>query len=173
MCIRDRNESELLSARDELKNELNRMSGVINVKDNMPPGRNEIQLEMKEQAEIYGISKSEILSQIRQGFFGQEAQRVIIGTDEVKIWVRYPLEDRNSIYDLHNMKIKNAQGIQIPLEKLCTFSMGRAPESLKRLNGQRIIKVDAETIDPDKVACLLCTSPSPRDATLSRMPSSA
>lgn len=146
------NEGELLSARDELKNELNRMSGVINVKDNMPPGRNEIQLEMKEQAEIYGISKSEILSQIRQGFFGQEAQRVIIGTDEVKIWVRYPLEDRNSIYDLYNMKIKNAQGIQIPLEKLCTFSMGRAPESLKRLNGQRIIKVDAETIDPDKVA---------------------
>ena len=107
---------------------------------------------MKEQSEIYGISKSEILSQIRQGFFGQEAQRVIIGTDEVKIWVRYPLEDRNSIYDLYNMKIKNAQGIQIPLEKLCTFSMGRAPESLKRLNGQRIIKVDAETIDPDKVA---------------------
>ena len=146
------NEGELLSARDELKNELNRMSGVINVKDNMPPGRNEIQLEMKEQSEIYGISKSEILSQIRQGFFGQEAQRVIIGTDEVKIWVRYPLEDRNSIYDLYNMKIKNAQGIQIPLEKLCTFSMGRAPESLKRLNGQRIIKVDAETIDPDKVA---------------------
>lgn len=146
------NEGELLSARDELKNELNRMSGVINVKDNMPPGRNEIQLEIKEQAEIYGISKSEILSQIRQGFFGQEAQRVIIGTDEVKIWVRYPLEDRNSIYDLYNMKIKNAQGIQIPLEKLCTFSMGRAPESLKRLNGQRIIKVDAETIDPDKVA---------------------
>ena len=146
------NEGELLSARDELKNELNRMSGVINVKDNMPPGRNEIQLEMKEQSEIYGISKSEILSQIRQGFFGQEAQRVIIGTDEVKIWVRYPLEDRNSIYDLYNMKIKNAQGIQIPLEKLCTFSMGRAPESLKRLNGQRIIKVDAGTIDPDKVA---------------------
>ena len=62
------NEGELLSARDELKNELNRMSGVINVKDNMPPGRNEIQLEMKEQSEIYGISKSEILSQIRQGF---------------------------------------------------------------------------------------------------------
>ena len=146
------NEGELLSARDELKNELNRMSGVINVKDNMPPGRNEIQLEMKEQSEIYGISKSEILSQIRQGFFGQEAQRVIIGTDEVKIWVRYPLEDRNSIYDLYNMKIKNTQGVQIPLEKLCAFSMGRAPESLKRLNGQRIIKVDAETIDPDKVA---------------------
>ena len=50
------------------------------------------------------------------------------------------------------MKIKNTQGAQIPLQKLCDFSMGRAPESLKRLNGQRIVKIDAETIDPDKVA---------------------
>ena len=49
-----------------------------NGKDNMPPGKNEIQLEMKEQAEIYGISKSEILSQIRQGFFGQEAQSMVV-----------------------------------------------------------------------------------------------
>ncbi len=146
------NEVDLLNARDELKNELNGMNGVINVKDNMPPGRNEIQLKMKAQAEIYGISKAEVLTQIRQGFFGQEAQRVIVGTDEIKIWVRYPVEDRNSVHDLHNMKIKTAQGIQIPLNKLCTFSMGRAPESLKRRNGQRIIKIDAETIDPDKVA---------------------
>jgi len=146
------NEIELLGARDELKSELNSMNGVINVKDNMPPGRNEIQLKMKPQSEIYGVSKAEILTQIRQGFFGQEAQRVIIGTDEIKIWVRYPVEDRNSVHDLQNMKIKSVQGAQIPLKKLCTFSMGRAPESLKRRNGQRIVKVDAETIDPDKVA---------------------
>ena len=77
---------------------------------------------------------------------------MIIGTDEIKIWVRYPVEDRNSVHDLQNMKIKSVQGAQIPLKKLCTFSMGRAPESLKRRNGQRIVKVDAETIDPDKVA---------------------
>ena len=146
------NENQLLSAKNELKNELSAMPGVINVKDNMPSGRNEIQIKMKKQAEIYGISKSDILAQIRQGFFGQEAQRVIIGTDEIKIWIRYPLEDRNSIHDLHQMKVKTIQGLQIPLDKLCEFNMGRAPESLKRLNGQRIVKIDAETIDPDKVA---------------------
>ena len=145
----DRN---LMNARDGIKKALGQMSSVINIKDNLPPGRNEIQLKVKPQAELFGLSKGEILNQIRQGFFGQEAQRVIIGTDEIKIWVRYPLEDRNSAYDLFEMKIKNAQGMRVPLREICDYSIGRAPESLKRRNGQRIVKIDAETIDPEEVA---------------------
>jgi multidrug efflux pump subunit AcrB len=77
-----------------------------------------------------------------------------MGTDEVKIWVRYPLEDRNSTFDLFEMKIKNAQGMKIPLREICDYTMGRAPESLKRRNGQRIVKIDAETIDPEEVATI-------------------
>ncbi len=145
-------DKNLMNARDGIKKALGQMSGVINIKDNLPPGRNEIQLKMKPQAELFGLSKGEVLNQIRQGFFGQEAQRVIIGTDEIKIWVRYPLEDRNSTYDLFEMKIKNAQGMRIPLREICDYSIGRAPESLKRRNGQRIVKIDAETIDPEEVA---------------------
>ena len=109
---------------------------------------------MRPEADIYGVSKNEVLNQIRQGFFGQEAQRIIIGTDEVKIWVRYPLEDRNSLSDLESMKIKTPQGIAIPLKEICDFDMGRAPESLKRRDGQRIVKVDAECVDPDEVATI-------------------
>lgn len=146
------NEQNLLKSRQQLKKEMSNMEGVINIKDNMPPGRNEITIKMKPQAEIFGISKGEVLNQIRQGFFGQEAQRIIIGTDEVKIWVRYPKEDRSSTMDLENMKIKNAAGVAIPLKEICDFEMGRAPESLKRRNGLRIIKIDAESTDPDKVA---------------------
>ena len=146
------NDQNLMSARDGIKKALGQMNGVINIKDNLPPGRNEIQLKMKPQAELFGVSKGEVLNQIRQGFFGQEAQRVIIGTDEIKIWVRYPIEDRNSTYDLFEMKIKNAQGMRIPLREICDYTMGRTPESLKRRNGQRIVKIDAETIDPEEVA---------------------
>lgn len=145
-------ESDLLEARDLLKSEMAKMNGVINIKDNMPPGRFEVYLNMRPQAEIYGISKNEVLGQIRAGFFGQEAQRIIVGTDELKIWVRFPKEDRNSLSDLENMRIQNGSGITIPLRELCEFELGRAPESLKRRNGQRIIKVDAQCTDPDLVA---------------------
>ena len=39
--------------------------------------------------------------------------------------------------------------------------------------GERKLNSSAEWIHDDYLACLLYTSPSPRDATLSRMPSSA
>ncbi|MDX2360959.1 MAG: efflux RND transporter permease subunit [Crocinitomicaceae bacterium] len=144
-------EQSLLEAKNMLKERLNKQEGVFNIKDNMPPGKNEVYLNMRPEADIYGISENQVLTQIRQGFFGQEAQRVIIGTDEVKIWVRFPLEDRNSLADLENMKIKSPQGIAIPLSEICDFDLGRAPETLKRLDGQRIIVVDAECTDPDLV----------------------
>ena len=152
MGLTSSDEKALLEAKELFKNELKAIPGVFNVKDNMPPGRFEVYLNMRPQAEIYGITKNEVLTQIRQGFFGSEAQRVIIGTDEVKVWVRFPKEDRNSLSDLENMRIRSAQGLSIPLKELCDFDLGRAPESLKRRNGQRIIKVDAECTDPDKVA---------------------
>ena len=148
------NETDLASAHKQFKKELSDMAGVINVKDNMPPGRMEVNISMKPQAEMFGVTKGEVLSQIRQGFFGQEAQRIIIGTDEVKIWVRYPKEDRNSLMDLENMRIKNATGAAIPLNEICDFDYGRAPESLKRRNGQRIIKIDAESTDRNAVASI-------------------
>lgn len=145
-------EEDLLAALELFETELGDLNSVVNVKNNMPPGKNEVYLQLLPQAGIYGISEAEILTQIRHAFFGQEAQRVIIGTDEVKVWVRFPREDRNSFVDLESMKIKTAQGLAIPLSELCSFDVGRAPETLKRYNGQRLVTIDAESTDPDKVA---------------------
>jgi multidrug efflux pump subunit AcrB len=148
------NDKNLYLVRDDLKKRMSQIDGVINVKDNMPPGKVEVQLELLPQAEVFGLTRSDVLNQIRAGFFGLEAQRVIIGTDEVKIWVRYPQSDRRSYTDLENMRIKTPNGHAIPLNEICDFKLGRAPESLKRRNGQRIIKVDANSTDPDRVAVI-------------------
>jgi len=37
------------------------------------------------------------------------------------------------------------------LQEICDFEIGRAPENLRRKDGQRIIRLDAECEDPDKV----------------------
>lgn len=146
------NNSSLDKAREYFKAELEAMHQTKNVVDNMPPGKNEIYLQMRPQAEIYGIGQAEILRQIRQGYFGQEAQRVIIGTDEVKIWVRYPREDRSTVAGLENMRIKTMNGMEIPLKELCDYTIGSGPESLKRRDGKRQVKVEADVINPDETA---------------------
>jgi multidrug efflux pump subunit AcrB len=143
------NEANVIKAKEDLRASLEALDGLTNVKDNMPPGRTEVYINLLPQAEIYGLSKGDVLNQIRQAFFGQEAQRVIIGTDEVKIWVRYPPEERASLTNLENMRIKTAAGASIPLTEICTFELGRAPESLKRRDGERIVKIDAGALNSD------------------------
>lgn len=148
------NEKDVDAAREMFKQELNNLGSLQNVKDNMPPGRNEVKLELLPQADVFGIGKPEVVNQIRQGFFGQEAQRLIIGTEEVKVWVRYPKEDRNSLSDLEAMKIKTISGLEVPLTSVANFSIDRGPESLKRRDGNRQVKVDAKAIVPDSVAVI-------------------
>lgn len=146
------NNTSLDQARQYFKNEIALLDQTKNVVDNMPPGKNEIYLNMRPQADMYNIGEAEVLRQVRQGFFGAEAQRVIIGTDEVKVWVRYPREDRNTVAHLQNMRIKTASGAEVPLHELADFTIGNGYESLKRRDGKRQVEVEADVIDPDKTA---------------------
>tara|TARA_B100000508_G_scaffold48272_1_gene37480 strand:+ start:22240 stop:25626 length:3387 start_codon:yes stop_codon:yes gene_type:complete len=146
------NAVELNAAKKAFKAELSGMEGVQNVKDNSPDGRREVDIKLLPQAEVFGLGKAEVVNQIRNGFFGRETQRVIIGTDEVKIWVRYPEEDRNTVSDLKNMRIKTVTGTAVPLYQVADFSIDRGPESLKRRDGVRQVKVDATSLYPDSVA---------------------
>lgn len=47
-------------------------------------------------------------------FYGIEAQRIQRGTDEVKVMVRYPREDRKALADLDTMFIRTMSGDTVP-----------------------------------------------------------
>ena len=83
------------------------------------------------------------MKQIRQGFFGEEVQRLIIGRDEVKIWLRYPEKNRNSIEDLNKVKIKTISGGIYPLEELADYKYKRGKVKINHINGKKEIRVDA------------------------------
>ncbi|MEZ4922103.1 MAG: efflux RND transporter permease subunit [Crocinitomicaceae bacterium] len=145
------NDEQIREAKDRFKEYLAEIPLVSNLKDNEPLGRKEINLKMKPEADFYGLGIFEVTKQVRQGVFGQEAQRVIIGTDEVKIWIRYAEEDRESQHDLNNIRIKTNDGKQILLSELATYNIERGPVSLKRRDGRREIVVDASVDDPTRV----------------------
>ena len=83
---------------------------------------------------------------VRQGFFGAEVQRLQRGADEVKVWVRYSLDDRSSIKDLADMRIRTAMGQAIPLSELVHFKNERGIIAIKHINGQNEIRVTADVI---------------------------
>jgi len=145
------NADHVHKAKDLFKSYVKDIPLIANLKDNEPLGRKEINLKIKPEANFYGLGIFEITKQLRQGIFGQEVQRVIIGTDEVKIWVRYAQEDREDKFDLDNIRIKSKTGQQILLSQLATYTIDRGPISLKRRDGRREIVVDASVDDPKEI----------------------
>lgn len=151
IALHSSNDEQLDKAKELLKKEMEKLPLTKNVKDNQPLGRNEILLDLKPKAEILGIGQAEISRQIRQGIFGQEAQRLIRGTDEVKIWVRYPERDRSSIGGFENLKIKTMTGQEVPLSELADYKVERGPVSIKRRDGMRDVIVDADVTVKDSI----------------------
>ena len=135
---------QLNNAKEDLKNELRMISDLKDVVDDNPPGLREVKLELNDNAYNLGLTTSEVMSQVRSGFYGQEAQRILRGVDEVKIWVRYSEDERSTISKLKDMRIKLTDGKQIPLSELANISIERGVLSIGHIDGQRVIKVEAD-----------------------------
>ena len=120
-----------------MKDALLQMSDLTDVTDNASIGQRELELKLKPLAYHLGLTQSDITQQIRQGFFGEEIQRLQVNTDEIRVWVRYPKEDRLSISHLESMKIKMPGGAEYPLTELAEYDIKRGIVSINHFNGAR------------------------------------
>lgn len=147
ISVMGRNLEELEAAKDMLMAELSNMPDLKDINESIALGKQEVRIKLKPKAYLLGLNESAILAQVRQGYYGGQAQRLQEGRDELRVWVRYPQEDRQSIGQLEKMKIKTATG-EYPLNELVDYTMERGPVAIQRFNGSREIRVEAETIDP-------------------------
>jgi multidrug efflux pump subunit AcrB len=138
------NHDHLQDAAERLRDHLPSYAGVFDVRDSYQAGKEEIELGIKPEAELLGLSLSDLARQVRQGFYGEEAQRVQRGRDEVKVMVRYPEEDRRSVGDLEEMRIRTPDGRGVPFESVARAEFGRGFSSIDRVDRQRVITVTAD-----------------------------
>jgi len=138
---------ELREAQGKLKSQLKDMPKLKDVVDDDQTGLREINLELKQKAQKLGLDLMTIMSQVRNGFFGNEVQRLQRGLDEVKVWVRYNKNYRKSRGNLENMRIRTPEGTY-PLKTLADFDIKRGVLAINHLNGGRQIKVEADLADP-------------------------
>ncbi len=111
-------------------------------------GIKEINIELRESAYTLGLSLREVMRQVRSGFFGTQAQRFQRGQDEIRVWVRYDRINRESINDLDKMRIVTPTGQRVPFIEIATYNIKRGEESIRHLNGQREIQINADLKDP-------------------------
>ena len=146
---------QLEEASKQLERKLTEYEGVFDIRSSLNVGGEEIKLDIKPQAESLGLSMASVGRQVRQAFYGEEAQRIQRGKNEIKVMVRYPEEDRTSIGNLESMRIRNNNGDEIPFSSVATASFGKAYSSIIRENGIRVVTVsadaDSSTVEPRRV----------------------
>lgn len=144
------NLDELAAAAVELRTALAEYGGVFDISDTFGAPREEIQLRLLPAADAAGITLQDLAGQVRSAFYGAEAQRLPRNDEEVRVMVRYPLAERQSIGNLENMLIRTADGREIPFRELATSTVGDGFSTINRVNGVRSVNVRAR-VDKDRV----------------------
>jgi multidrug efflux pump subunit AcrB len=141
------NISELKAVKQELKEYLESNQLLKDVADNDPAGIKEVRLELKDNAYSLGLNLQSVMSQVRAGFFGAQAQRFQRGEDEIRVWVRYDRENRSSLKNLDDMKITTPSGQRVPLNEIAIYSIERGDVAINHLDGRREIQITADIKD--------------------------
>ncbi len=138
------NVDDLKLVAERLRNKLAEYPGVIDITDSFRSGKQELQLNISPAGEALGLDLATLARQVRQAFYGEEAQRIQRGRDDVRVMVRYPESERHSMSTLDEMRIRTADGSEVPFETVAVAELGRGFSTIRRADRQRVVNVIAD-----------------------------
>ncbi len=133
---------------EEVKVRLATYPGVFEIADSLSDGKEELRIELTPQGHLVGLTRSDIVRQVGQAFKGLEAQRIQRGRDDIRVLVRYPIDERNTLASLNEMQITAPNGRQIPLSNVASLIPGKGPSQITRIDRFRVLNVTAD-VDKD------------------------
>jgi multidrug efflux pump subunit AcrB len=147
--LQGRKMEDILAAADRVKQKLHSFEGVIQIRSDFAAGKNELRLRLKPEARTMGLTVDDLARQVNAGFFGQEAFRVQRGRDDVRVKVRYTREERSNLADFQRIRIRTANGQEVPLLSVADVESGPGYSTIIRTDGLRRIAVTAD-VDPKR-----------------------
>lgn len=134
----------LEAAAADLAVRLEDYNGVIEINDGFATGKEQLDFKLKPAARALGLTQTDLARQVRNAFYGAEAVRQQRGRDEVRVFVRRPLEERTSEYDIETLLLRTNAGGEIPLGQAAEVVRGRSYTSINRQDGRRLVRVTAD-----------------------------
>lgn len=157
---------KLRMATDELAAKLAAYDGVSDIRNSIEEGNREIKFKLKPLGQNLGLSQADLGRQLRQSYYGEEVQRVQRGDDEVRVILRYDRDSRELLYSLSQLRIRTKDGQQIPLQTVADIHLGKAPNSIERVNRKRVARltamVDKGIANPQSIITELQTKQLPK-----------
>ena len=134
----------LRSITDDVVAELAAIDGVFDVRHNLDQGFGELRLELDPPARTLQLTLDEFARQMRAGFFGVEALRVPRGREDVRVYVRLPEEERNSLVDVEKYMVRTPGGEEVALGQIASVGFDRSPSTIHRIDGRRAVTITAD-----------------------------
>ncbi|MCP4905237.1 MAG: efflux RND transporter permease subunit [bacterium] len=142
--LRSNDVEQLVEASQRLKAELANKLGVFDISDSFRAGKQELKLDILPAAQSLGLTLDDLSKQVRQAFYGEEAQRIQRGRDDIRVMVRYPNDARRALADLEDLRIRTPNGGEVPFYAVARAELGRGYATIKRADRNRVIHVTAD-----------------------------
>ena len=130
--------------------------GIADAWNNVGGNRDELIIRIRPEGEALGLTQRELARQVRAAFFGEQAQRVQRERDDIRVMVRLPLAQRQSLSTLDSLRIRTPSGGEAPFRSVATAEFARARSDINRIDGSQVNRVDArpedETVDVVAIA---------------------
>ncbi len=135
---------QLKAASLEIQDKLKRIDGLYDIRDTYSEGKRELKIKLKDNARTLGLSATDLARQVRNAFYGAEAQRVQRDKEDVRVMVRYPRSERESLGNFETMRIVAPNGARIPISEVAEIEMGIGYPSITRLDRKRVVNIQAD-----------------------------
>jgi multidrug efflux pump subunit AcrB len=133
----------LKAAADYLQQHLRTYDGVYQVENSAEGSIPEMNINIKPNGEALGLTLGALAQQVRSAFYGVEAQRLQRNSEEIRVLVRYPESDRNSLGNLESMYVRAPTGELIPFSAVAEIDERVSPSVITRIDGDGSVEVSA------------------------------
>lgn len=118
-------------------------SGLGDIENGVEQGKEQLDFQLTDAAMARGLTELDLARQVRSAFFGAEALRQQRGRDEVRVYVRLPRNERQSLYNVQQLIVRTPAGAEMPVAQAARITRQRAHTVIHRANGRRSITVTA------------------------------
>lgn len=135
----------------EFRQVLGQTQGVSGIDDNLSAKQPQFRFALTQQGRALGFSTSDLSRQILQLFGGEIVQRYQLGKDEVKVRIRYPEKQRQTLSDVNAAKLRAPDGSVVALTDVATVTQEMETAERTRIGAQSAIYVSA-SVDKTVIA---------------------
>jgi multidrug efflux pump subunit AcrB len=107
----------------------------------------ELLITIRPEGEALGLTQLELSRQVRGAFFGEQAQRVQRDRDDIRVMIRMPLAERESLSTLDQLRIRTPSGGEAPFPTVANANFVKGRSSIDRIDGAQVTTVTTTPVD--------------------------